>query len=78
MKKTDWLVQRFDKLEEKMDKVQTETIPQLLVEVAKITTAAKTEAKIENKNYTRNWGIITLAITTLISLGSMAVAYFKH
>ena len=72
-KNQEWLKDRLDTLEGKIDKVTTEVIPNLLVEVAKITTEITTETKTSAKIQSRIYGGIAL----LVSSVSLAVAYFK-
>lgn len=70
----EWLRDDLKRLEEKVDKITDTTIPALLVEVAKITTQGKVEAKHSAK--IQGWIYGGLALT--ISLTSLAVAYFKN
>ena len=72
-KSNDWLREDLKRLEEKVDKMTDTTIPQLLVEVAKITTQGKVEAKHSAK--VQGW--IYGGITLVISLTSLAVAWYK-
>lgn len=60
----DRLVDRIDCMEDKLDKVRTEDIPSIRIEVAREIATLKTEAKSSGKV----WGIITSAI------GSVALA----
>ena len=72
-KSNDWLRDDLKRLESKVDTIATETIPNLLIEVAKITTKGKIEAKQSAKMY----GWIYGGITLLISTAALAVAYFN-
>lgn len=76
----DLLIERLDRFETKLDDITTKTMPAMLVEVAKITTKmkeeAKSEAQIENTK-TRIYGGIVGGITLLVSIGSLVSAYFK-
>ncbi len=77
----DMLLERFDRLEAKVDSLATEKFPALLVEMATVATRVKEEAKadmrVENKT-TKIWAGIGGGITIVISLVSLAVAYLKH
>lgn len=72
-KKQDWLKDRLDTLERKLDTVTTETIPQLLVKVAEITTEKTTAVATSSRIQARIYGGIALVISAF----SLAVAYFK-
>lgn len=72
-KNQEWLKDRLDKLEGKIDKVTTEAIPELLVKVAEITTEKMTETKTSMRLQSRIYGGIAL----VISITSLAVAFFK-
>ena len=76
----DIILQRFDRLEAKVDNLAEEKIPSLLVEMATIATKVKEETKTESKLEARTlkiWGGIGGAVTIVISMLSLAIAYFK-
>lgn len=77
----DLMLQRFDRLEAKMDSFSTEKFPNLLVEVAKLNTKIKEEAKTEiavQTRTTRIWAGIGGGLTLIISAASLVIAYMKH
>lgn len=76
----DLLIERLDRFEAKIDEITTKAMPDLLVEVAKITTRMKEEVKAEAKvseTKTRIWASVGGGITLLVSICSIAIAYFK-
>lgn len=72
-KNQEWLKDRLDTLEGKIDKVTTELIPSLLVQVAQITTEKMTETKTSMRLQSRIYGGIALVISAV----SLAVAFIK-
>ncbi len=76
----DIILQRFDRLEAKVDSLATEKIPSLFTEMAilavKVKEEAKAEAKVEATRM-KIWGGIGGGITIVVSLVSLAIAYFK-
>jgi len=77
----DIILQRFDRLEAKVDSIATDKIPSLITEMAVIAVRIKEEAKADNKiesTKLKIWGGIGGGITILVSLASLAIAYFKH
>lgn len=70
----DLILEKVDKLNTKMDTLTTETIPGILTAIA----VAEATAKLKAKSAARFHGAIWGGVTALISLASVAVAYFKH
>lgn len=77
----DLLIERLDRFESKIDEITTKSMPGLLVEVARITTKMKeeaiSEARVQNTR-TRIFGGIAGGITLLVSIASVAIAFFKR
>lgn len=76
----DLIIKKIDNLEAKIDYLASERIPNMLVDVAKIAQSAKDEAKqqtaVENKA-TRIWAGLAGGLTLILSVVSIAIAYFK-
>ena len=70
----DLILEKIDRLDGKMDILTTETIPAILRMIAITEATAKQKAKSSARFHGAIWG----GITALISLTSVAVAYFKH
>lgn len=69
----DLLIERFDRLEQKVDQVTTSAMPDLLTKVA----VMMAENKKENQFRNRIYGGITLVVS-ICGLAVAAVAYFKN
>lgn len=77
----DIILERFDRLEAKVDSLATEKFPALLVEMATVATKVKEEAKLEaavENRTTRIWAGVGGGITIVISIASLAIAYLHH
>lgn len=70
----DLILERVDDLGRKMDKLTSETIPAMETAITVGQETAKLKAKMAAKIYGTVWGGVTL----LVSLASLAIAYFKH
>lgn len=73
-KANQWLREDLQRVEGKVDNLAEKVIPDLLVKITEITTEKVTEAKHSAKMQGWFYGGITL----VISLTSLAVAYFKN
>ncbi len=76
----DIILERFDRLEAKVDSLATEKIPSLFTEMAILAVKVKEEARADGKVEAQSlkiWGGIGGGVTILISLVSLAIAYFK-
>lgn len=69
----DVILDRFDKLEKKIDEITTVAIPKIMTDLAVTNQEVKSEAKLTARTHGMVWGGITL----LVSLTSLAVAYLK-
>jgi hypothetical protein len=69
----DIILDRFDKLEKKIDDITTVAIPKIMTDMAVTNQEMKSEAKLTSRTHGMIWGGITL----LVSLTSLAVAYLK-
>lgn len=67
------ILSKLENLEKKIDLISTQTIPELMKEIAVTSQEVKSEAKSASKIYGMMWGGATL----LVSLTGLAVAYFK-
>ena len=67
------ILDRFDRLEGKVDELLTHTIPSIQTQIAVAKAETTTEARTMVRLHGRIWGGITLAI----SLAGLALAYFK-
>lgn len=72
----DLLFARFDRLEAKVDDIQTKTVPDLLVKVAELHLKNKLEVQAETKTHNRITRVFG-GIALLISLVSMAAAFLR-
>lgn len=70
----DLILERVDKLGEKMDTLTTITIPAMSTAIAVAEETAKLKAKMTARFHGAMWGGLTL----LVSIAGVAVAYFKH
>lgn len=69
----DLILQKLDNLEKKVDLITTQTLPDLMKDVAVNGQEMKDEARMASKIYSMVWGGITL----LVSITGVAVAYLK-
>jgi hypothetical protein len=67
------ILSKLENLEKKIDSISTQTIPELMKEIAVTSQEVKMEARSTSKVYGMLWGGVTL----LVSLSGLAVAYFK-
>lgn len=64
---------RFDRLEQKIDRLATEIVPRIEKDAAVFRAEIRQEAKSDAKHYGRIWGGITLAV----SLVGLAMAHLR-
>lgn len=69
----DLILEKVDKLDIKMDILTTQTVPEILKAMAVVEATAKLKAKSAARFHGALWG----GVTALISLASVAVAYFR-
>lgn len=69
----DLVLKRLDEFGGKMDKLTTETIPSLVTAIAIVEVKTKEKAKAAAQLY----GTVYGAITIVISLAGLAIAFFK-
>ena len=67
------ILERFDRLEQKVDDIATKHIPQLQISQAVLKSEVTSEAKLTSKVHGLMWGGVTL----IVSLTGLAIAYFK-
>lgn len=67
------ILDRFDRLENKVDEIRTKSLPDLERKYAVLKAETTSEAKGASKVYGAIWGGVTL----VVSLVGLAIAYFK-
>ncbi len=70
----DLILERIDKMSDKLDVLTTETVPAILTAIAVAETKAKTEAKTAARFHGAIWG----GLTVLVSIVGVAFSYFHR
>lgn len=71
---TGLILQKLEILEAKMDHMSAKALPKVVTDLAVMKAEAVAEAKSTSRMHGTVWGAVTL----VISLAGLAVAYFKH
>jgi hypothetical protein len=69
----DLILERVNDLGKKMDKLTSETVPEMMTAIA----VAEATAKAKAKTTARFYGAIYGGVTIIVSLTGLAIAYFR-